>query len=132
MDNVLPLSFIGMISGICAGFIGAGAEILIVPLLALLGVYDSMKTRVGTSLVMILPPIGIFATYKYFQNGYVDIKGGLYMAFLFTIFSFLSARYSVHLNQDIFRKIFAVFTILMGIYLFISEAEESISTSKKS
>lgn len=118
MESILALTFIGMISGLCGGFVGAGSEILIVPLLTIFGIYDSIKTSVGTSLVMILPPIGIFAVMKYYQKGYVDIYGGLYMALVFTIFSYISAKYSIHMNEFIFKKVFAVITILMGVYLF--------------
>ena len=98
----VKLTIIGIITGIFGGVVGAGAEILIVPLLTIFGVYSSLKTRVGTSLVMLLPPIGIFATIRYFKNDYVDLYGGLYMATLFTFFSYFSAKYSIDVvdNKD--------------------------------
>ena len=121
MNYLLGLTLIGIISGLVAGVIGAGAEVLIVPLLAIFGLLKSTKRRIGTSLFMLLPPIGLFATYKFYKKGYVDIKAGLYMALLFTIFASISANYTVHLDHDTLRKVFAVFTILVGFYYLFNK-----------
>jgi len=114
---VLGLTFIGIVTGLSAGVIGSGAEIMIVPLLAIFGLLGTMKKRIGTSLVMLLPPIGIMAAYRFYKGGHMDVKAGLYMALLFTIFAYISSTYSVHLDDDLLRRIFAVFTIVMGSYL---------------
>lgn len=125
------LTIIGIITGVCAGIIGAGAEFLIVPLLTILNIHSSMKTRIGTSLFMLLPPIGIFAAIKYYKEGHVDIFAGLYMAMLFTIFSFYSAKYSysIKINDTVIRRFFSIFTICIGIYLFfVNDTNKKIST----
>ena len=116
MNYILGLTFIGVISGLAAGFIGGGAEVLIVPLLAFFGLLSNTKKRIGTSLFMLLPPIGLFAALKFYKNGYVDVKAALYMAVLFTIFASVSSEYSIDMNQNTLRKVFAVFTICVGIY----------------
>ena len=55
MNYLLGLTIIGIVSGLVAGVIGAGAEVLIVPLLAIFGLLKSTKRRIGTSLFMLLP-----------------------------------------------------------------------------
>ena len=111
------LTATGVISGLAAGIIGAGSEVLIVPLLTLFGILGSLKMRIGTSLFMILPPIGLYAALKYHKKGFVDVKAALYMGLLFTIFSFVSAKYSVDMDEKKLRQIFGVFTILAGMYI---------------
>ena len=118
---LLGLSFTGIVSGIFAGLIGSGAEILIVPLLTLFNILGSLKTRIGTSLVMLLPPIGIFAAHRFYKSGYVDVFAGLYMALLFTLFSYFSSKYSIALNNTLLRKVFAIFTILSGVYIYFDK-----------
>ena len=118
MNYILGLTIVGIISGIAGGIFGAGAEILIVPLLTLLNVYPNIKTSIGTSLMMLLPPIGIFATYRLYKAGDVDVYGGLYMALIFTIFSWFSSYYTIVLNTELIRKIFAVFTVISGIIIY--------------
>ena len=120
MDSIyiLGLTITGIISGLAAGFIGAGAEVLIVPLLTLFGILGSLKMRIGTSLFMLLPPIGLFAALKFYKKGFVDVKAALYMAVIFTIFASVSSEYSIPMDPDTLRKIFGVFTVGAGIYIY--------------
>ena len=121
MNEFLAFTLTGIASGGFAGLIGAGAEILVVPLLTIFGVLGSLKKRIGTSLFMILPPIGIFSAMNFYKRGFVDVKAALYMACIFTIFAYYTSRYSVDVNTDILRKIFGIFTIVAGIYIFYNK-----------
>ena len=121
MNYLVGLTIIGIISGLAAGIIGAGAEVLIVPLLAIFNLIKNTKKRIGTSLFMLLPPIGLFAAIKFYKKGYVDVYAALYMAFIFMIFAGISASYSINIDNNTLRKIFAVFTIIVGIYYFYKE-----------
>lgn len=112
------LTLAGMSSGILAGLVGGGAEIIIVPLLTMFGLLGSLKHRIGTTLFMLLPPIGLFAALRYYKKGYVDMKAGLYMAILFAIFSYISSKYSSEMNIDTLKKIFGIFTIISGFYIY--------------
>jgi len=116
---VLGLTFVGIITGLTGGVIGAGAEIMIVPLLTMFGLLKSFKHRIGTSLMMLLPPIGIMAAYEFHKAGLVDVKAGLYMALLFAIFAYISSTYSVHLNDEVAQRIFAICVIFFGFYLLL-------------
>lgn len=121
LNYLLGISFAGMISGTFAGLIGGGAEIVIVPLLTFFGIFSSIKHRIGTTLFMLLPPVGIFAAINYYKKEYVDIYASLYMGILFTLFASLSANYSTQLDIKILKKIFGIFTILCGIYIYFSK-----------
>ena len=124
MNKFVILTLIGTITGLATGVIGAGPEVLIVPLLAYFNVLDSTKKRIGTSLFMLLPPIGLFAALKFYRNGFVDVKAALYMAFIFTLAASYSAEHSVDFNHYLLRKIFAVFTIILGFYYFFKKDKE--------
>ena len=121
MNDLIGLTITGIISGIFAGFVGAGAEVLIVPLLTLFSVFDSIKLRIGTSLLMLLPPIGIFAVREFYKAGEVNVYYGIYLAILFTLFSYISSLYSVKMDDNLLKNIFAIFTIIAGVYLLRSD-----------
>jgi uncharacterized membrane protein YfcA len=112
------ITIAGISSGLLAGVVGGGAEIIIVPLLTMFGLLGSLKNRIGTTLFMLLPPIGLFAALRYYNKGYVDVKAGLYMATLFAVFSYLSSKYSSEMDQGTLKKIFGIFTILSGFYIY--------------
>ena len=115
------ITLAGISSGLLAGLVGGGAEIIIVPLLTMFGLLSSLKHRIGTTLFMLLPPVGLFAAIRYYKKGYVDLKASLYMAVLFTIFASVSSTYSSEMNPEILKKIFGIFTIGSGIYIFTNK-----------
>jgi uncharacterized membrane protein YfcA len=116
---IIGLTIIGIISGFAAGIIGAGAEILIVPLLTIFGLLGSLRRRIGTSLFMLLPPIGLLAAMNYYKTGHVDMKAALYMSLIFMICAYISSHYSAGLDPELVRKLFGIFTIGAGFYIFL-------------
>ena len=118
---IIGLTITGIVSGLAAGVIGGGAEILIVPLLTLFSIVGNLKLRIGTSLFMLLPPIGLFAALRYYEKGFVDVKAALYMGLLFTIFATISSKYSTEMDINGLKKIFGIFTILAGFYIYNSK-----------
>ena len=119
----IGFTIVGIITGLFAGVIGGGAEILIVPLLTLFGLMKTVKHRIATSLYMLLPPIGMFAAYNFYKHGYGDFWPAMYMAFIFTVFSFVSSYFFVKGdkkdNPIALHVVFGTFTILAGIYMCI-------------
>ena len=126
MQYILSLTFIGVLTGIVAGILGGGSEILIVPLMTLFGLYSTFKERVGTSLFMLLPPIGVWAGINYYRKGYVDLGGALYLSFLFTMASGLTSYYNTHdiLTEQQLQRLFGVFTVICGIYILLFKKKE--------
>lgn len=117
--NFYKLALTGGLTGMVASFIGGGAEILIVPMLLFLNVFQDYKTAVGTSLASLLLPIGIVAVYFYYHSHCntnkrcVHWKYALIISIFFVLGTFLS-YYTVQLDNRLFKMIFALFMIVMG------------------
>jgi uncharacterized membrane protein YfcA len=75
----------------------------------------SQQSAQGTSLAMMLPPIGILAAYNYYKAGHVDIKFALLLAFAFIIGSYFGSIVAVKLPQEVLKKIFGAFLMLVAI-----------------
>ena len=121
MNYWIGLTIVGVLSGLAAGLFGAGAEILIVPLLTMLQLLPDLKNRIGTSLFMLLPPIGVFAAMKFYKRGHVDVKAALYLGLMFTIFASVSSQFTLGVDADLLRKLFGIFTTLSGMYIFFNK-----------
>lgn len=119
MNELVVITVIAGITGFLSGIVGAGPEVLIVPLLSYFGIMKSIKHRIGTSLFMLLPPIGLFAALNYYNKGYVDVGMALYMSLMFTIFASVSSVFAVQFNEKTLQKIFATFTICVGVYYLL-------------
>ena len=66
------LVIIGNLGGILAGLFGIGGGIIIVPaLIYWAGFSQHMAT--GTTIAVLLPPIGLAADFEYYRHGNVDI-----------------------------------------------------------
>jgi uncharacterized membrane protein YfcA len=70
---------IGLVSGIAAGFFGIGGGILVVPGLIYWAGFTQHRAT-GTSLAVLLPPIGIAAAVEYYRNGNVDVRAAIVIA----------------------------------------------------
>ena len=67
---------------------------------------------------MIFPPIGLFAALKFYKKGHVDIFAALYMGLIFTVFASLTSFYTINLDENLLKKIFGIFTIVSGFYIY--------------
>jgi uncharacterized membrane protein YfcA len=112
--TIILLVILGLVTGAMAGMLGIGGGIIVIPaLVLLLGL--SQQSAQGTSLAMMLPPVGIFAVMNYYKAGHVDIKVALILATFFIIGSIFGSKLAVKLPQDVLKKIFGVFLLLVAI-----------------
>jgi len=114
MESIIIILVIGIIAGVFSGFIGIGGGLVIVPALVF---FFSMSQHAaqGTSLAMMLPPIGILAVYNYYKGGYVDFKIAGILCASFIIGSFLGSKLAISLPADTVKKIFGAIIIIVGI-----------------
>jgi uncharacterized membrane protein YfcA len=114
VSTVLVLLVIGTITGIMAGMLGIGGGLVVIPALVMV-MGMSQQAAQGTSLAMMLPPIGILAAYNYYKAGHVDIKFALLLALAFIIGSYFGSKIAIRLPQDTLKKIFGIFLLLVSI-----------------
>ena len=114
LTTILILLIIGVITGIMAGMLGIGGGLVVIPsLVMVMGM--SQQSAQGTSLAMMLPPIGIIAAYNYYKAGHVDIKFALLLAIAFIIGSYFGSKIAIKLPQDVLKKIFGAFLLLVAV-----------------
>jgi uncharacterized membrane protein YfcA len=101
------LLLIGLGAGMLSGLIGVGGGIVILPALMFFVGFNQYEAQ-GTSLGLLLLPIGILAVMNYYQKGYIDSKFVGIMAIGFFIGGFLGSKLALAVSQDTLKKIFAV------------------------
>ncbi len=115
--EIVILLFVGLLAGVISGFLGIGGGIVIIPALVYLLGYSQQNAQ-GTSLGLLLPPIGILAVLNYHKAGFVNIKAAAIMCVTFIIGSYFSSKVVVDLPEAIIKKIFGVFLLFYAIKLF--------------
>ncbi len=131
IQTILILLLIGVAAGMLSGLVGIGGGIIIVPsLVFFLGF--SQKMAQGTSLGILLLPIGILAVLQFYKAGFVDIKTVWLVALGFLAGSYFGSKIALSLPQDAVKKIFAVFLILIAVkMLFIDKKIKNTSLENK-
>ena len=114
LSMILILLVIGIITGVMAGMLGIGGGLVVIPALVMV-MGMSQQAAQGTSLAMMLPPIGIIAAYNYYKAGHVDIKIALVLAITFIAGSYFGSKLAIRLPQELMKKIFGIFLLLVAI-----------------
>ena len=120
ISMLLLLLGIGIITGVMAGMLGIGGAIIMIPALVYFMGFSQQMAQ-GTSLAVMLPPIGILATYNYYKAGHVDIKFALILAVAFLIGSYFGSKYALTLPQATLKKIFGILLLLVAAKMLFTK-----------
>ena len=105
IQTFISLVIIGLLAGTLSGFIGIGGGIIIVPGLIYLVGLSQLQAQ-GTSLALMLPPIGILAFMHYYKAGNVDLKVAGIIAVTFIVGGFFGAKLAHKVDQNLVKIIF--------------------------
>lgn len=114
MANIVLYIILGVAAGILSGIVGIGGGILIVPALVYIFGFSQLQAQ-GTTLALLVPPIGIFAAWTYYERGFVDIRVAGLIALGFIVGSLLGARFATGISNEILGRIFGAFLVLIGL-----------------
>lgn len=112
--DVIMYIIIGIAAGTLSGLFGIGGGIIIIPALMFLEGFPQLKAQ-GTSLIAMLPPVGILAFMEYNKKGNTNIVAGIIICIAMLISAKFGAQLANMLPINIMKKSFGVFIILVGI-----------------
>ena len=119
-NEIIILIAIGFFTGIVGGSLGLGGGIIIVPALVFILGFTQHYAQ-GTSLAVLLFPVGILAVINYAKNGYVNFKFAAILIVAFVLGSYLGSEISVHLPDKILKKIFGIFILLISLKMIFDK-----------
>ncbi len=119
IQTLLILLGIGLSAGALGGILGIGGGLIMIPGLVLLVGLDQ-HTAIGTSLAVMLPPIGIAAAYNYYKQDAVNLPYALIIAAAFIVGSYFSSKIALVMPELWVRRFFSVVLIAMAVRMFFS------------
>jgi uncharacterized membrane protein YfcA len=120
MERIILCIIIGLFAGTISGFIGISGGVIIVPALVFFFGFTQHQAQ-GTTLALLVPPIGFLAAYTYFQRGFVNVKVALFICLGFFIGGLIGSKFAVNIPKDILQKVFGATIMLLGIYMFVKK-----------
>lgn len=128
---IVILLVIGLAAGIMGGLVGIGGGIVIVPALIYFLSF-SQKEAQGTSLGILLLPIGILGVWQYYKAGYVDMRIVWLVAGGFLAGSYFGSKIALSLPQEMVKKIFAILMIVVAFKMLFLDKKVKDDIDKKS
>ena len=120
MQNVISYLALGLATGVLSGLIGIGGGIIIIPALVLLfGM--SQHLAQGTTLALMVPPIGLLAAWTYYKQGYVDVRVAALVCAGFFLGGLLGAKFAVGLSEKVLQKVFGSMLFLVSMKMLFSK-----------
>ena len=111
---------LGLVAGILSGMIGIGGGILIVPVLVYLFGF-TQHTAQGTTLALMIPPIGILAVLEYYRAGNVDIKVAGLICLGFVFGGLVGAKIALGISDETLKKVFGVILLLISLKMIVGK-----------
>jgi uncharacterized membrane protein YfcA len=117
---ILALILVGLGAGVLSGLIGIGGGVVIVPALVFLFGYSQHKAE-GTTLALLIPPIGILAVMPYFKQGHVDVRAAAFICLGFVAGGWIGGHYANALSNLVLQRVFAVALGLIAVRMLFAK-----------
>jgi uncharacterized membrane protein YfcA len=118
---------LGVVVGLLSGILGLGGGVFLVPALIFLFDFSPQEAQ-GTSLAVLIPPIGLFAALEYYRKGYIDfpVVGFICLGFVFGAYggAFLVDRIPV----PTMRRIFGLFMLFVALQMVFTRPDQRFGT----
>ncbi len=120
INDILILVAIGISAGMIAGALGVGGAIIIVPALVFF-FQMPQHTAQGTSLAILLFPVGILAFLNYYKHGYVNFKVAVIVMLAFIVGGYFGSLLSVNLPARTLKIFFGALMLIAGIKMIFGK-----------
>jgi len=120
LTNVFLYVFTGLLAGLLSGLIGIGGGTIIVPILVIFAGL-SQKMAQGTTLALLVPPIGILAAWTYYKQGYVDFSIASLICIGFIFGGLIGAKFATNLSNQTLERIFGIALLIIAIKMIFSK-----------
>ena len=134
-QTFIILLLVGIAAGTLSGMVGVGGGIIIVPALVyFLGF--SQKMAQGTSLGILLLPVGLLGVMQFYKQGFIDVRVVLIISAAFFFGSYFGSRIALSISQETAKKVFAILLMLIAVKMLFFDkkfdGDEKLSKIEKS
>lgn len=131
INTIILLIIIGFATGVLGGMVGVGGGVILVPALVFILGFSQMDAQ-GTSLALIMFPVGILGVIQYYKKGHVDFNIVFLLAVGFVIGSLLGSKISLSIPQQTVKRIFAVLMLIIAckMLFFDKQSKQTENTNQ--
>lgn len=129
--TILLLILVGLVAGTLSGLVGIGGGIIMVPALVMFLGFTQKEAQ-GTSLGIMLLPVGILAVIQYYKQGYLNFNTVIIISIAFVIGGFLGSKLALSISDAKMKKIFAFLLLFVALKMlfFDKPAKTNVEPTK--
>jgi uncharacterized membrane protein YfcA len=113
----LIILLLGLGVGVLVGLLGIGGGVVLVPALVYLLHVDQHMAQ-GTSLFILLPPVGLGALREYWKQGQVDLRAGVLCALGMLLGAYAGSLVALPMESRHLKGLFGCFLMLAALLLW--------------
>ena len=129
--TILLLLLVGLIAGILSGLVGVGGGIIMVPALVIFLGFTQKQAQ-GTSLGIMLLPVGILAVIQYYKQGYINFNSVFIISAAFVVGGFLGSKLALNISDEKMKKVFAIVLMLVSLKMLFFDKQSPKSPQNNS
>jgi uncharacterized membrane protein YfcA len=118
--NTLLFLILGLVAGVVSGLLGIGGGVLIVPCLVFIAGL-SQHTAQGTTLALMVPPIGLLAAWTYYKHGHVDIRIAALICLGFFFGGLIGAKFATAINATLLKRLFGAALLITAVKMILAK-----------
>lgn len=111
---------LGLAAGLLSGLVGVGGGIIVVPALVFILGFTQHQAQ-GTTLAMMVPPIGVLAAWAYWSQGHVDIRAAVFLCAGFFLGGYIGGKAAVSLSTPVLTKAFGAVLLVVSVKMLLSK-----------
>jgi len=115
--TIFLVLLLGVVAGIMVGLLGIGGGIVLVPAMVHVLHMDQHLAQ-GTSLFILLPPIGLGALRQYWKAGNVDLRAGILCATGMLFGAYIGGKIAVPMSTQMLKAFFGGFLMFSAVLLW--------------
>jgi len=120
MVNIMLYVVLGLVAGILSGLLGIGGGIIIIPVMVLLFGMSQHQAQ-GTTLALMVPPIGLLAAWAYYKQGFVDLKMAAFVCIGFFVGGLIGAEFATNIPEQVLKKTFGAVLLVLSLRMIIGK-----------
>lgn len=118
--NPLLYVILGVLAGILGGMFGIGGGTIMIPVLVYMFGLSQHQAQ-GTTLAVMVPPIGLLAAMRYYYSGNVKLGMAAYICVGFFIGGLIGANFVQGFSEPLLKKMFGVYLLVISINMIFSK-----------
>lgn len=117
---IVSYILLGIASGIFAGVFGIGGGSILIPALVYLFGLSQHQAQ-GTTLAIMVPPIGLLAAMRYYYSGNVNLNMAAFVCIGFFFGGLLGAHLVQGLPGLVLKRLFGIFLAFIALKMILAK-----------